>query len=234
MNRLDIIQQTINKKKAHRYLEIGVKKGKVLLNVTARRKIAVDPNFKIKPKKKIAACFNNTTNFFNKYYEMTSDEFFERQGQFLSRLKGIDVVFIDGLHTHEQTLKDIENCLKYLQPDGVIIMHDCNPTSEIQACPAASREEADDLRLYGKRQAWSGDVWKTIAHLRSTRKDLNVFVLDCDNGIGVVTNGRPENMLAFSSERIKDLSYDDLAKDRANILNLKTPDYLQKFLSNSN
>ena len=34
MNRLDIIQLTINQKKARRYLEIGVKKGKVFLNVT--------------------------------------------------------------------------------------------------------------------------------------------------------------------------------------------------------
>jgi hypothetical protein len=67
MNRLDIIQQTINKKKANRYLEIGVKKGKVFLNVPARRKLAVDPEFKIKPKKKIKAYIRNASNIFNKY-----------------------------------------------------------------------------------------------------------------------------------------------------------------------
>ena len=164
---------------------------------------------------------------------MTSDNFFETQSNYLKRLGGMDVVFVDGLHTHEQTLTDVENCLKYLSRDGVIIMHDCNPASEAQASPAASREQVADYRLHGIKQAWSGDVWKTIAHLRSTRKDLNVFVLDCDNGIGVITNGRAENMLAFSSESIKDLCYDDLAKDREYILNLKTPDYLQKFLNNS-
>jgi hypothetical protein len=234
MNRLDIIQKTINKKKARHYLEIGVEKGKVFLNVTAWKKIAVDPNLKIKPKKKIRACFYITTIFFNNYYEMTSDDFFASQRQYLTRLKGIDVAFIDGLHTHEQTLKDIENCLKYLREDGVIIMHDCNPTSEIQASPAASRDQAADYKLHGNRQAWSGDVWKTIVHLRSVRNDLNVFVLDCDHGVGIVTHGRPENVLAFSAQKIKDLCYDDLVKDREHILNLKPPDYLQKFLDSCN
>jgi hypothetical protein len=234
MKIIDVIQQTISKKKARCYLEIGVKKGKVFLNVAARKKIAVDPEFKIKPKKKFAACFQNASNLFNTYYEMTSDDFFANRGQYLSRLKGIDIVFIDGLHTHEQTLKDVENCLTYLNKDGVIIMHDCNPATEIQASPADDREQAADVRLHGKKQAWSGDVWKTIAHLRSKRKDLNVFVLDCDHGVGIVTHGQPDNLLAFSEQSIKDLSYSDLAKDREHILNLKPPDYLQKFLSQCN
>lgn len=32
---------------------------------------------------------------------------------------------------------------------------------------------------------WSGDVWKSIVHLRSIRPDLRVAVLDCDSGVGI-------------------------------------------------
>jgi hypothetical protein len=45
MNRLTVIQDVINKVKAHRYLEIGVFKGDVLFNLKAPERIAVDPKF---------------------------------------------------------------------------------------------------------------------------------------------------------------------------------------------
>ncbi|CAB1056245.1 Biotin carboxyl carrier protein [Olavius sp. associated proteobacterium Delta 1] len=230
MDRLDIIQQTIQKKKAQRYLEIGVKKGKVFLQVPARRKIAVDPNFKISFKKKKDAWLQDASNFFNKYYEMTSDDFFERYHRRLQRLDGIDVAFIDGLHRYRQSLKDVQNCLTYLSPNGVIIMHDCNPASEAEAVEVASREQAPRINSQGQKLGWSGDVWKTIVHLRSTREDLNVFVLDCDHGVGIITKGRPENKLDFTTEMIEALAYEDLVRNREQILNLKPPEYLHQFL----
>jgi hypothetical protein len=39
MNRLDVIQQIIDRIKAKTYLEIGVKKGKVFLNVKAKKRL---------------------------------------------------------------------------------------------------------------------------------------------------------------------------------------------------
>ncbi|CAB1083766.1 Biotin carboxyl carrier protein [Olavius algarvensis Delta 1 endosymbiont] len=218
MNRLDIIQHTIDKKDARHYLEIGVKKGKVFLKVKAPRKIAVDPNFKISFKKKLKACRKDTSNIFNKYYEMISDEFFKRYHRRLERLDGIDVAFIDGLHTYQQTLIDVQNCLTYLSPNGVIIMHDCNPASEAEALAVASREQSPRFNAQGQKIGWSGDVWKTIAHLRSTRHDLNIFVLDCDSGVSIITKGSPEDSLDFTPEMIENLAYEDLVTRQSIVL----------------
>ena len=230
MDRLDVIQQIIDRIKAKTYLEIGVKKGKVFLNVKARKKIAVDPQIKINVKRKIKFLTKNFSNFFNEYYEMTSDRFFEKKSFRLTKLNGISVAFIDGLHTYEQSLRDIRNCLKFLKKDGIIVMHDCNPLSEAQAYPANSLEHAANSCPSNWAGDWSGDVWKTVAFLRSSRKDLNIFVLDCDHGLGIITKGNSERPLEFSKAEIDQLSYEDLERNRVKILNLKTADYLQEFL----
>ena len=77
---------------------------------------------------------------------------------------------------------------------------------------------------------WCGDVWKTIVHLRSTRKDLNIFVLDCDFGIGVVSKGSPDKWLDYSADQIKAMNFDDLNGNRDDLLNLKPQEYLYEFL----
>jgi hypothetical protein len=231
MDRLDILQEIVNRQKARTYLEIGVKKGKVFLNIKARKKIAVDTHFKIDMKRKIKSYFKNITNIFNEYYEMTSDDFFEQHPDLFAKSNGLDVAFIDGLHTYKQSLRDVQNCLDFLNKDGVIVMHDCNPLSEVEAQPADSQDNAATLNLPGWSGSWSGDVWKTIALLRSTRTDLNIFVLDCDHGVGIIVRGEPEDMLNYSEEIIGNLSYKDLEKDRTKILNLKNTDFFKQFFS---
>ena len=61
-------------------------------------------------------------------------------------------------------------------------MHDCCPTTPSMAFPAKSfaEAEAQNMNLPGWTSDWCGDVWKTIVHLRSSRNDLAVAVLDCD------------------------------------------------------
>ncbi len=232
MNRMDIVQLVIDHLKARNYLEIGVKKGKLFLNVRAGKKLAVDPVLKIGAARKLKYSVRNTSNVFNEYYEMTSDHFFAGQAKRLAGLNKIDVVFIDGLHTYGQSLVDAQNCLKHLSEKGVILMHDCSPQSEVQACPADSRAHADNISPDGKTAGWSGDVWKTIVNLRSNRPDLNIFVLDCDHGIGVIAYGKPDKMLQLSEEQIVAMSYQDLAENRNELINLKPPEYIHKFLQN--
>ena len=223
MYRLEVIQKIIDKVGCNTYLEIGVRYGSVFLRVKAPRKLAVDPKFQIPFYKKL---FFIKDSFKNKYFQKTSDDFFLENSNIFEKKK-IDVAFIDGLHNYEQSLKDVKNCLKHLNEEGVIIMHDCNPTTEPMA--EESFEVFEKTPNSGK--AWCGNVWKTIAHLRSAYSDLNVFVLDCDYGLGVITKGNQENMLEYNIDEIKSMSYEDMSKDRKNILNLKTPDYLYEFIS---
>jgi SAM-dependent methyltransferase len=232
MTKETIIQEIINRKKAKTYLEIGTGNGDHFLKIRARRKIAVDPDLsslKIK-KRKSKYYFRNITNLFNQYYEMTSDDFFKQEPEILQKYR-LDFVFIDGLHSYEQALKDVLNSLRFLKEDGVIIMHDCNPASEAEAHPADSFEHAESLNLPGWNKYWCGDVWKTIVHLRANRSDLNIFVLDCDMGLGVITRAKQKGTLKYSPEEIKNLSYKDLEYNREKILNLKSLQYFKEFLN---
>lgn len=142
----------------------------------------------------------------------------------------IDVVLIDDLHTHKQSLKDVENCLKYLSEKGFIVMHDCNPVTESSAYPVSSYERAEKSNLKGWTGKWCGDVWKTIVYLRLKRQYLNIFVLNCDYGVGIITKGKSKNTLNRFNINIKNLSYKYLKKNRKKLLNLKNENYFYKFL----
>jgi hypothetical protein len=111
----------------------------------------------------------------------------------------------------------------------VIIVHDYNPASEA-AHPALSFEHAESLNIPGFTGEWNGDAWKTIVYLRSSRRDLDVFVLDCDQGLGIIMKRKPENVLPHSPEEIQHLSYKDLDSNRKHLLNLKSQEYFHEFL----
>lgn len=231
MNRLDVLNLIINKIKARNYLEIGVEKGKIFLKINAKKKLGVDPVIKIPNKKKFLSCINDFHNLFNEYYKVTSDKFFENNHSRLEALSGIDVIFVDGLHSYEQSYKDVLNSLKYVSKRGIIVMHDCNPSTEFQAktvCPSQN----DSTFIEDKSASfWCGDVWKTIVRLRSERTDLNIFVLDCDFGIGVISSGKNEAVLNLNGKTISNLNYSELDKNRQKLLNLKPPEYLKSFLN---
>jgi hypothetical protein len=157
---------------------------------------------------------------------MTSDDFFAGRRFFF----GLDVVFVDGLHTQRQALKDVENALAHLNPGGVIVIHDCNPPSAAAAHPAESLAHAASLNLPGWNGEWCGDVWKSIVMIRSQRRDVKAFVLDCDFGLGIVTWGKQESTLDVTEKDIERLTYDDLVKNRKAWLDLKDENFFHDFL----
>lgn len=226
MHRLEVIQRIIDTIGARVYVEIGVRYGTVFLRVKAPQKIGIDPRLQIPFHKKLLFAWDFLRN---KYFSKTSDDFFAENAGLFKEDK-IDVVFIDGLHTYEQSLRDVENSLKYLNPGGVIIMHDCNPTTEAMA--SSSFELFKKTPNGGK--AWCGDVWKTIVYVRSVHKGLEAFVLDADFGLGIIVKGRNENPLPYAPAEIEKMSYSDLSQDRKNLLNLKSQEYFGEFISRLN
>jgi predicted O-methyltransferase YrrM len=234
MTRIEVIQRIIDKKRAKNYLEIGVFAGACFLKIKAKRKFAVDPDFRIPWEVRA----DNLTKKINRrifekfelYYKCYSDDFFNEQGAILNRYP-LDVVFIDGLHTYAQSLKDVENALKFLKDDGVIILHDCNPESDVIAYPAESLSYVESLNLPGFTGTWCGDVWKTIALLKATRDDLTVFVLNTDLGLGIVQKKKSAKTNFFKPADIKYLDYKELAANRDAILDLKPVSYFNEFLA---
>jgi hypothetical protein len=108
----------------------------------------------------------------------TSDEFFA------TNKEKFDCIFIDGLHHADQVEKDILNSLECLAEGGTILMHDCKPESEfMQLIPLTTQVE------------WTGDTWKAYVKMRQTRDNLEMFVVDCDWGVGVIRRGKQEKLI---------------------------------------
>jgi len=137
-------------------------------------------------------------------YQMTSDAFFAGPG----KNKTYDLVFIDGLHIADQVLRDVENSLRVLAPGGALVIHDCNP-----------RAEATQLEQQPSRGLWHGTVWKAWVELRSTRPDLQMYVVDVAQGCGVIEQGEQE---LLDPPRVLDWAY--LQENRAEALNLVSVD----------
>jgi hypothetical protein len=194
--RWDVINFLAEKINAKNYLEIGVNDGSCIRKINIPNKDGVDPQ----PGAEVGGCIVPEIN-----YEMTSDDFFNNHAE-----KKYDIIFIDGLHHSDQVDKDIENSLRFLQNDGFIILHDCNPpTYEIQLVP---RQTA----------IWNGDVWKSIVKLRCQRPDLDVSVIDTDWGLGVVKKGSQKIYNKSSLETCLTWEYFD--ENREELLNLISVD----------
>ena len=194
MTRTEIINSLIDKHGYENYLEIGVntpsQPGYNWVGVKAKIKHGVDPNV-------------DTT------YRMTSDEFFEKH---LSRF--YDIVFVDGLHIFEQAYRDIVNSLKWLSPNGAIVVHDCNPVTEI----TQRRERASD--------AWHGDVWKAIVKLRMEEIGLTIHTVDTDEGCAIIRSGSQILLPVSPDEDPYDYSF--LERRRVEALNLISVEEFKK------
>lgn len=180
--------------KPERYLEIGVHEGHSLAFVQpGTRAVGVDPEPKVENPPDNAVIVPTT-----------SDAFFA-DPELVGLLGGpIDLAFVDGLHLHEQTLRDVANVEKFSHPDGVIMIHDCLPID--------ARTSARDRTTV----VWSGDVWKVVVALRRHRPDLTVTTIDVEpTGLAIVSGLDPTSTVLHDDhdaiiEELSGLEYDDL------------------------
>lgn len=153
MLRSQVVQAFLDLYDRPRYLEVGVHSGETFDAVRAAEKVAVDPAFRFDVE--AAARADRSARF----HPVASDEFFERRCPADARF---DVVFLDGLHTFEQTLRDLMNTLARTRPDSVILIDDVLPSGY-----AASLRDLDVfLRVHaavpGTPDAWMGDVYRLV------------------------------------------------------------------------
>lgn len=184
------------------YVEIGVRDGACIRQIRSERKLAIDPA-PISP--------SDLEKDGASVFRMTSDQFFESAAPSELAPGGVHVALADGLHEFRQTLRDVLNLERYMHPRGFIFIHDCNPPT---------RRHAEDMH-----GPWNGDVWKVQHYLRKFRRDLTCFTLDCDWGLGIVsgfsrTHASPRDE---DVESVAALDYEVLARDREEILGLKSP-----------
>jgi len=233
MNRFHIIQKIIDAIRAQTYLEIGIRTGSIINKIKAPEKIGVDPAINFSKKMNIKKRLG-LLDF--RVYEIESDRFFKEFAGSIYGKNGVDVVFVDGLHEYRQALRDVENALEYLTDQGVIIMHDCNPLNFAGAYPVKeSFEELKELiakgQIPGWNDCWNGDVWKALVQLRIEHDDLDIFTIDLDWGLGIITKGKGEKLLDLSVKELEEADYSLLESNRTACLNLKSPSFLSEFIN---
>lgn len=103
-------------------------------------------------------------------FPISSDDFYSRNWE------KFDIIFIDGIHTEEQTLKDISNAFSRLNTNGVIVLHDCMP-------PDVWHQREPDS--YKKGENWNGLVWKAALRIFN-ETSYKCDLLDTDWGCGII------------------------------------------------
>ena len=210
-----MLQAALDRRSDAVYLEIGVSKGVTFRAIRAGTKLAVDPHFRFRKPLLAELRTRVRRKTGDHYFEVTSDEFFTKRADPVLGRRHIDVAFVDGLHEWRQALSDVDHVLAGLAPDGLILLHDCNPTSEPAAAP--SLEEAK--RHPGFTGAWNGDVYRAIIALRR-RGGVEAYVLDVDQGLGVVIPAA-DVPPATDLPPPESVSYADLEARREHLLDLR-------------
>lgn len=171
LSRTEIINRLIQatKKENSVYLEIGVRNPADNFNhICAEQKYSVDPGIEFEA---------NPVDF-----KLTSDAFFEqlKTGKILNKNLLFDVIFIDGLHTAEQVYKDILNSLDFIQPNGFIVLHDCNPPTEWHA------RETYAYEISPAMNTWNGTTWKAFVKALEIGS-VSGCCVDSDWGVGILS-----------------------------------------------
>lgn len=185
-NRIAFLNKAISKYNFNtiKYLEIGVDKNTVFnsIPIPIVNKIGVDP-------------IQGGT------HRMTSHDFFKKN------FDKFDVIFIDGDHNYEQVRQDLIECLKILNTNGIIFLHDVLPRSELEQI------------IPQKIDIWTGDVWKLIIELIENSKTLEIHIANIDHGVCMI---KPKDNVIFGNTiNYKNLKYEDFLErlyKKANIL----------------
>ena len=180
--RIQVLQNTIDRKKYKSYLEIGCFHNELYNNIKCEKKVGVDP-------------YSGGT------IRKTSDDFFS------TNKDNFDIIFIDGLHRYYQVKKDILNSLKILNPNGVIMLHDCLPNTVYdQAIPRC-------------KYNWNGDVWKAIVEFR-TLDNVDTYTCYADLGIGVILKRKNKSILTINNKNFLKLKFLDYFNNFKKYMNL--------------
>ena len=187
--RWDLIEYLDNKFSYQSYLEIGCDENQLFSKIKIKNKYGVDPVRGGNIKK-------------------TSDDFFN------NNQKTFDLIFIDGLHEYDQVKKDILNSLKFLNKNGIVLVHDCLPD-------CCSKQAVPRYRM-----TWNGNVWKAIVDLR-TDSEIEIFTCEIDQGIAVIQNKQNSAILQIN-KKAKKLTFKDFYNNYKNYMRVISLEELKK------
>jgi hypothetical protein len=190
---------------APNYLEIGVSEGETFFAVKAQRKIAVDPRFRFpvdQARNENASCA---------FHEVASDIYF---GEQIRPSEIFQVIYLDGLHTFEQTLRDFTNAVRFLSPHGVIIIDDIVPNSYQSGLPDQLDSVCVKKFIGDPDHSWMGDTYKLVFFIEAFFPTFELRTIADNHGQGVVWRANPvrRDVKTYSAQEIADLQFLDVVK----------------------
>jgi hypothetical protein len=188
------------------YLEIGVETGQTFFQVSAEYKTAVDPRFRFD----LAELPPSDTS---EFYEITSDQFFSGIGLG----KRYDLIFLDGLHSWDQTYRDFCNALLVTHDNSIIIIDDIFPC-DVFSCNR-NQDEAVMMRGFMTGEpsnAWHGDTYKMFPLIQAFHSTLRYCT--------IVTDGNPQ-AIVWRTSAGEDVDAQPFFSD-VSLLNVPALDYI--------
>lgn len=204
IHRHDIINKNSNV--TDKYLEIGIEYGYTFTNVHFIDKVGIDPNPKLENKNII---------------KITSDDYFEniQINKETENIEKFDICFIDGMHLSEYVLRDFNNCIKFLNINGKILIDDILPFNYDEQL-RIPRKHFYENNILNYGESWTGDIWKFAYFLLINYKsNMNIKIYNNKNyrGIGCFEINKPFEIDYSTLNELQNYEY---FKDFNNYLHL--------------
>lgn len=137
-------------------------------------------------------------------YDLTSEQFFEKinNNEILFKNYKWDIIFIDEYLPTFQIEKNIIKYLDYLSDNGFLILNNCK-------------------LIINNIKSFDVNIWKILYKFNCTRKDLDIYCVDIDNGLGVIKKNKNERELPSFNNIYFDYNifYNDI-KNHLNLISL--------------
>lgn len=134
---------------ARHYLEVGVHDGRTFLHVDIECKDGVDPDFAMDVKRHASEK--------HRFFRQPSDRFWVSPHP-----RVYDVIFLDGLHTFEQTMRDLLCSMRFAHGRTIWLIDDTLPCDVFSAIPDKERSFYERGRMNLPGFPWHGDVYKVV------------------------------------------------------------------------
>jgi hypothetical protein len=222
ISRNGVVQAILNLFDAPAYLEVGVNRGVTFNAVSAATKVAIDPKF-LFDFEQVANEVPGTS-----FHETTSDEYF---GRIAGSDAAFDLIYLDGLHTSEQTIRDLINAITFLKPNGVILIDDIFPSSY-----SASLHERAHTRVLLKATgdtsgAWMGDVYRLVFFVESFCQQLSYCTVNNNHGQLVMWREPRDSLPTRTLTEVGEKEYKDLFLEKETFRCASLEVILQKIIA---
>ena len=187
---------------ASTYLEVGVAEGSTFKKVDIPYKVAVDPKFQFD----VHDYADQKTIF----HEVTSDDFFSC---FTSEHSKFDLIYLDGLHTFEQTFRDFCASLGRSHENTIWLIDDTHPSNWLAANPKRGVHRWGRKLLRIKDKSWMGDVFKVVFAIHDFFPQFNYATFPGHGQTAVWLSTRKDFTPTWNSlKKISRLGYLDFLK----------------------